>query len=54
MLILSAVQVNNAQRFLYSFERHSVPSWKQQPNFIFIHSSQEVQMQIKVLMQTLL
>lgn len=47
MLIPSAVQVNNAWRFLYSFERHSVPSWKQQPNFIFVHNSQEYKCKLK-------
>lgn len=28
--------------------KDSVPSWKQQPDFIFIHNSQEMEMQIEV------
>lgn len=49
----SCSSVNNAERFLNNFERHCVPSWKQQVDFIFIHNSQEVEMQILVSMQTL-
>lgn len=54
MPVLCAVQVNNALLFLYNFERHGVPSRKQQLDFILIHNSQEVGMQIKVSMQTML
>lgn len=37
--------------FSNNSERHGVPSWKQQLEFIFIHNSQELEMQIEVEMQ---
>lgn len=37
--------------FSNNSERHGVPSWKQQLDFIFIHNSQELEMQIEVEMQ---
>lgn len=37
--------------FANNSERHGVPSWKQQLDFIFIHNSQELEMQIEEGMQ---
>lgn len=51
--VLCADQVNNEQWILYNFEKHSIPP-KQPTDFILIHNSQEVEMQMKVSLPTML